>query len=241
VRSTVIAGALVVLGGFHAAAMADDVHCPPDIGSVTIDGNVLVAAPCRLDGTTVKGNVLLYAGGSLVAVGGRIIGNIQAENADFIVVTDIDVNGDIQLDNLVGDASRVEGSTVGGSIQLKDNRPRLEVLNTDVIGDVQAFSNVGGVVIADNVIDGNLQCKSNSPPPAGGNNRVAGNKEDQCANLTPESDGGSAPTSGSSSTGTASQQPASNGGGGGMGPVTASLMLLMLLLRQWYRLRRELR
>lgn len=240
-RSTVIAGALVVLGGFHAAAMADDVHCPPDIGSVTIDGNVLVAAPCRLDGTTVKGNVLLYAGGSLVAVGGRIIGNIQAENADFIDVTDIDVNGDIQLDNLVGDASRVEGSTVGGSIQLKDNRSRLEVLNTDVIGDVQAFSNVGGVVIADNVIDGNLQCKSNSPPPAGGNNRVAGNKEDQCANLTPESDGGSAPTSGSSSTGTASQQPASNGGGGGVGPVTASLMLLLMLLRQLHRLRRELR
>jgi hypothetical protein len=237
----VIAGAFVVLGGFHAAAMADDVHCPPDIGSVTIDGNVLVAAPCRLDGTTVKGNVLLYAGGSLVAVGGRIIGNIQAENADFIDVTDIDVNGDIQLDNLVGDASRVEGSTVGGSIQLKDNRSRLEVLNTDVIGDVQAFSNVGGVVIADNVIDGNLQCKSNSPPPAGGNNRVAGNKEDQCANLTPESDGGSAPTSGSSSTGTASQQPASNGGGGGVGPVTASLMLLLMLLRQLHRLRRELR
>jgi len=245
----VIAGALVVLGGFHAAAMADDVHCPPDIGSVTIDGNVLVAAPCQLDGTTVKGNVLLYAGGSLVAVGGRIIGNLQAENADFIDVADIDVNGDIQLDDLVGDASRVERSTVGGSIQLKDNRFRLEVLDNDVTGDVQAFSNVGGVVIADNVIDGNLQCKSNSPPPAGGNNRVAGNKEDQCANLTPESDGGPAPAgpspSSSSATGTGSQQAASNGGGGGgggaMGPVTASLMLLMLLLRQWYRLRRESR
>jgi hypothetical protein len=96
-RSPLMAGALVVLGGFHAAATADDVHCPRDIGNVTIDGNVLVAAPCRLDGTTVKGNVLRYAGGSLVAVGGRIIGNLQAENADFIDVADIDVNGDIQL------------------------------------------------------------------------------------------------------------------------------------------------
>jgi hypothetical protein len=96
-RSTVIAGALLVLGGFHAAAAADDVHCPPNIGRVTIDGNVLVAAPCRLDGTTVKGNVLLFAGGSLVAVGANIIGNIQAENADFIDVADTDVNGGIQL------------------------------------------------------------------------------------------------------------------------------------------------
>jgi hypothetical protein len=125
---------------------------------VTIDGNVLVAAPCRLERTTVKGNVHLYAGGSLVARWARIIGSIQAENADFINVADTDVNGDIQLDDLVGDLSRVERSTVGGSIQLKDNRSRLEVLTTDVVGDVQAFSNVGGVVIADNVIDGNRQC-----------------------------------------------------------------------------------
>jgi hypothetical protein len=235
-RSTVIAGALLVLGGFHAAAAADDVHCPPNIGRVTIDGNVLVAAPCRLDGTTVKGNVLLFAGGSLVAVGANIIGNIQAENADFIDVADTDVNGGIQLDDLVGDATRVERSTVGGSIQLKDNRSRLEVFDNDVIGDVQAFSNVGGVVITDNVIDGNLQCKSNVPPPAGGNNRVSGNKEDQCANLAPESGGGQAPGGGSA---TGSQQAASNGSGGGggsMGPVASSLMLMLLMLR---RLRRE--
>jgi hypothetical protein len=236
-RSTVVAGALIVLGGLPIGVSAEDVHCPPDIGRVTIDGNVLVAAPCRLDGTTVKGNVLLYAGGSLVAVGANIIGNIQAENADFIDVADTDVNGSIQLDDLVGDASRVERSTVGGSIQLKGNRSRLEVFDNDVIADVQAFSNVGGVVIADNVIDGNLQCKSNAPPPAGGNNRVAGNKEDQCANLAPQSGAGPAPGGGSGG-----QQAASNdgggggGGGGGMGPVAASLLLMLLTLR---RLRRE--
>jgi hypothetical protein len=236
-RSTVVAGALIVLGGLPIGVSAEDVHCPPDIGRVTIDGNVLVAAPCRLDGTTVKGNVLLYAGGSLVAVGANIIGNIQAENADFIDVADTDVNGSIQLDDLVGDASRVERSTVGGSIQLKGNRSRLEVFDNDVIADVQAFSNVGGVVIADNVIDGNLQCKSNAPPPAGGNNRVAGNKEDQCANPAPQSGAGPAPGGGSGG-----QQAASNdgggggGGGGGMGPVAASLLLMLLTLR---RLRRE--
>ena len=244
-RPPVIAGVLVVLGGFHVLAVADDVHCPPDLGNVTIDGNVLVAAPCRLDRTTVKGNVHLYAGGSLVARGARIIGSIQAENADFIDVADTDMNGDIQLDDLVGDLSRVERSTVGGSIQLKENRSRLEVLDNDVIGDVQAFSNIGGVVIADNVIDGNLQCKSNAPPPVGDNNRVGGNKEDQCGNLTPESGGGSAPGSGSSGTSgtdTGSQQAAPNGGGGGggggMGPVAAILLLASLMLR---RLQREAR
>src|SRR5690606_38696782 len=103
----------------------------------------------------------------------------------FIDVADTFVNGNIQLDNLVGDRSIVERSTVGGSIQLNSNRSRLEVLNNTVDSDVQAFANRGGVVIADNVIDGNLQCKENNPAPAGGNNRVQGNREDQCANLVP--------------------------------------------------------
>jgi hypothetical protein len=49
---------------------------------------------------------------------------------------------------------------------------------------VQAFSNAGGVRIAYNTIDGNLQCKSNVPRLTGGNNVVGGNKEDQCRNLS---------------------------------------------------------
>jgi hypothetical protein len=48
---------------------------------------------------------------------------------------------------------------------------------------VQAFQNRGGVQIANNVINGNLQCKENRPAPTGGGNRVGGNKEDQCARL----------------------------------------------------------
>ena len=48
---------------------------------------------------------------------------------------------------------------------------------------MQAFQNTGGVEIRGNRIDGNLQCKENSPAPVGGNNRVGGNKEDQCRNL----------------------------------------------------------
>ena len=32
----------------------------------------------------------------------------------------------------------------------------------------------------DNRVDGNLQCKSNSPAPKGARNKVKGNKEDQC-------------------------------------------------------------
>jgi hypothetical protein len=169
-----------------APALADDVHCPPHLGPVVVDGNVLIVAACRLEGTTVKGNVHLYSGGSLIAVDAKINGNIQAERADFIDVTSTAVGGSVQLDEMVGDLSRVELATIGGSIQLKSNRSRLEVLDSEIGADVQAFSNSGGVLVAGNTIDGNLQCKSNEPQPVGGNNRVHGNKEDQCANLQPE-------------------------------------------------------
>jgi hypothetical protein len=212
-----------VVTGFPTASFADDVHCPPFLGRVTIDGNVLVAAPCRLKGTIVIGNVHLYAGGSLVSrQGTQIGGSIQAENSDFVDLLETQVNGNIQLDDLVGDRSIINRSTIGGSIQLVGNRSRLEVLGNTVNADVQAFSNTGGVIIADNIIDGNLQCKSNNPPPAGGNNRVRGNKEDQCAHLMPEEVG---PTPAP-----APVVPARASGGGGGGLDLHALLLMALLL-----------
>ncbi|MGH8131544.1 MAG: hypothetical protein ACRES3_11885 [Steroidobacteraceae bacterium] len=232
---------LTVLAGFPLAAPADDVHCPPFIGNVTIDGNVLIAAPCRLDGTTVKGNVHLYAGGSLISrVGTRIEGSIQAENSDFVDIADTHVNGNIQLDNLVGDRSIVNRSTIGGSIQLKSNRSRLEVLSNIVNSDVQAFSNAGGVLIADNVIDGNLQCKSNDPAPAGGNNQVQGNKEDHCANLQPE-DAAPAPAQPPApAPPPAPIVPAASSGGGGSFDLLGLLLMGLLLVSRLTLRRREL-
>src|SRR5690606_9877464 len=92
--------------------------------------------------------------------------------------------------------------------------------------DVQAFSNTGGVVIADNSIDGNLQCKSNVPAPAGGNNVVQGNKEDQCADLRPET--GATPAPGPVAPGNATAGSGGSGGGGSFGLLGAALALLAL-------------
>jgi cytoskeletal protein CcmA (bactofilin family) len=206
--------------------ISGDVYCPPNLGAVTVDGNVLITSACRLDGTRVKGNVLLYSGGSLVGRSVRVEGNIQAERADFVDVEASRVVGDIQLDGLVGDRGRVAGNDVGGNIQLKDNRSRLEVQGNGVGGDVQAFTNTGGVLISDNGIGGNLQCKSNDPAPVGGNNRVSGNQEDQCANLQPQGSAGS----GSTPVGSASPSGSASSSGGGGGGAASLLSLLAMLL-----------
>jgi hypothetical protein len=229
VRAPVIASVgLLVLAAGSGPARGDDVNCPPSLGNVTIDGNVLVAAPCRLEGTTVIGNVHLYAGGSLVSrAGTRIGGSIQGENADFIDLADTRVNGSIQLDNFVGDRSLINRSSIGGSIQLKANRSRIEVIDNTVDADVQGFANSGLVVIAGNVVGGNLQCKENDPPPAGGNNVVEGNKEDQCASLQPE-ESSPAPTP----VAPAGQAAASGGGGGSPGVLPLLLLSLALFRRR---------
>ena len=72
---------------------------------------------------------------------------------------------------------------IGGNLQTEQNVGRQVAVRNRIDGDLQAFSNDGGVRVFGNVIGGNLQCKSNSPRPTGGNNRVHGNKEDQCARL----------------------------------------------------------
>ncbi len=66
-QKTLLAVALAAsLGGLAAPAFAD-VYCPPNLGPVTIDDNVIVTGQCLLDGTRVKGNVLVQSGGALSA------------------------------------------------------------------------------------------------------------------------------------------------------------------------------
>lgn len=212
-------------------AHADDIDCPPELGAVTVDGNVLVAAACTMEGTTVTGNILLYAGGSLVARDVDVEGNIQADDADYVDIMESEIDGSVQLDGLVGDASNVISSRINGNIQLDNNRSRLEILDNTVGADVQAFTNSGGVVIADNVIDGNLQCKENNPAPVGSNNQVSGNMEDQCAALQPENNsGGTGDGAGGGPVGSGDDAGATGGSGGGsFSPLALGVFLSLSL------------
>jgi cytoskeletal protein CcmA (bactofilin family) len=172
------------LAGLTIPAFAD-VYCPPRLGPVTIDDNVIVTGTCVLNGTRVKGNVLVQSNGALTVHNkARIEGNIQADGGVYVrVLESTRVGGDIQLKGLSGRYSYVKNSTIGGNLQMENNRIPLLAEYNFIDGDLQAFSNTGGVTLRFNTIDGNLQCKSNRPAPTGGHNRVSGNKEDQCARL----------------------------------------------------------
>jgi len=216
-----------VLGG--------DLNCQTEYGDVELDANLTIAAPCKLNGTTVNGNISLFAGGSLVAIDAVIDGNIKADTADFIDLQNSEVDGNVSLDEMVGDISYIRDSTIDGNVKLNKNRSRLELHRNYIDSNLQAFENSGGVVIIDNVIDGNLLCDNNSPAPD------VGNKKNQCSGFQAATDtGGSGSDGGTGTTGGSEPPPfeVNVGAGGGGGGSTGPLLILYLLVVGLVRLRR---
>ena len=196
--------------------LGDEINCQGEYGKVELDANIVIAAPCTLNGTTVDGNIRIFAGGSLVAIGAVIDGSIKADTADFIDLQNTEVDGNVDLKDMVGDISYIRDSTIDGHVELKKNRSRLRLLRNYIDKNLQADENSGGVVISDNVIDGNLQCKKNSPKPEGSNNMVSGKMKDQCSGLQAATEsGGSGNDAGTGSIG-------GSGGDGGIGTTGGS-------------------
>jgi len=163
-----------------------DVVCLTELGDVKIDGDLQISGKCTLSGTEVRGNVTLFAGGSLTAREAHISGTIEASRADFVALERSRVDGHVRLAELVGDKSVIDRTEVRRDIELTANRSRLELVNNDVRGDVRAFTNSGGVLLSGNAIDDDLRCGLNAPAPVGIGNRVDGATTGQCENLQPE-------------------------------------------------------
>jgi hypothetical protein len=172
------------LDGFCVAAQ--DTSCTSALGDVEVRGNLDVAARCQLTGTDVRGNVTLFAGGSLIARDVNVFGNLEGRRADFVDMDDSRIDGNVSLQELVGDISRIESSEIGGNASLTNNRSALVLLNNDVDGNVRASGNTGSLSLSGNFIDGNLDCSDNTPAPVGVGNRVEGKSKGQCESLRPQ-------------------------------------------------------
>lgn len=175
-----VGAAVLVPGGL---VWAEERVCRGTIGGVTVDNlRVPDAATCILSGTLVEGTVKVESNAVLKAYGIRVIGNVQAENAQKVVLVDRSkIGGSVQI--VQGRAARVIGARINGDILFDEQEGKLAAKGSRIGGNLQAFQNRGGVSILNNRIDGNLQCKENSPAPVGGGNIVEGNKEDQCEDL----------------------------------------------------------
>jgi len=172
------------LHGFCAAAQG--FHCTRALGDVEVRGNLDITARCQLTGTDVRGNVTLFSGGSLIARDVSIHGNLEARRADFVAIEESEIDGNVTLDELVGDNSSIENTEIDGNASLTSNRSALEILNNEIGGTMKASGNTGGVSISGNSIDGHLECSGNTPAPVGLGNRVEKEPKGQCQNLRPQ-------------------------------------------------------
>ena len=182
-RSIIVVSLVVGAFALPGSALAEERVCRGTIGALTLD-NVRVPqnATCTLNKTRVRGTVKVERNATLNAVDVLVIGNVQGENALDVAVTQGSViGGSVQV--VQGRRGSVSNSRVDQDILFDSNAGRVSALANIVGGNIQAFQNRGGVVIQRNNVDGNLQCKANSPAPTGGNNVVQGNKEDQCRRL----------------------------------------------------------
>src|ERR671913_77074 len=82
-------------------AEGQDADCVGNLGAVTVHGNLNIAMRCRLAGTQIRGNVTLFAGGSLTARDARIFGNVEGRRANFVDIDDSTLEGNLRLEEVV--------------------------------------------------------------------------------------------------------------------------------------------
>jgi hypothetical protein len=159
--------------------------CTATIGRDRVNGTLNVVGRCTLTGTDVRGDVVLFSGGSLIARGIRIRGSLAADRADFVELHDVRVDRGVDLRELVGDSSTIEGSDIRGDIALTGNRSQFEIVNNELRRDLTVLGNTGGLQIAGNSINGDLRCSGNTPAPTLLGNRIEGDADGQCAPSRP--------------------------------------------------------
>jgi hypothetical protein len=161
-------------------------NCISEQRNEELRGTLNVTARCELTGADVRGDVILFAGGSLIARDTRIRGSLEASRADFVELDGVRVDRNVSLQDLVGDRSRIASSDLRGSVVLTSNRSRFEIVDNEVRNDLGAFGNTGGLQIASNDIGGNLTCTGNAPAPTVLANRIDGDAQGQCGPAQPQ-------------------------------------------------------
>lgn len=180
--SAVLVAALTAFAA-PAIVLAEERTCRGTLGAITVDNlRVPDGATCTLNGTRVKGTIKVETNATLKAIGVRVVGNVQGENSRKVVIKGgARVGGSVQV--VQSGTVKVLDSRIDGDILIDDNNGLNNIRRNFVGEDVQAFQNTGGVEIYSNRIDGNLQCKANSPRPIGAGNIVHGVKQDQCKRM----------------------------------------------------------
>src|SRR5688572_22540473 len=98
-KALLVLGLVLAVVGPPGVATAEERTCRRALGAITVDNlRVPQNATCELNDTIVKGTIKVERNATLKARGVRVIGNVQAENAKKVVVTNSSrVGGSVQV------------------------------------------------------------------------------------------------------------------------------------------------
>lgn len=131
-------------------------------------------------GEDFSGSVHVRAGQTCVLTDLTVNGDIDVDDGGRLEARDVRVTEDIEAE---GHSSvLISGGEVSGSIEL-DRGGEATVENVRIGGDLESDENSGPQRFLDNTIGGDLECDDNAQAPTGGGNQVGGEREGQCANL----------------------------------------------------------
>ena len=162
-----------------ATAASSETVCDGSLGRRMVERVVVPnGATCRLNGTTVRQNVVVGNGESLVARNAQILGSVQATKGPRTVrLLDTDVVGNIHVREatgtiLIGNAGCGLDPSAGNNIQLVDNSGPIGLCRMRIRGNVHAINNSGTVFMLRNRVGNNVHARGNS----GGFLRLRGNQ-----------------------------------------------------------------
>jgi hypothetical protein len=150
------------------AVATSDTVCDGTIGRRVVERVVVPnGATCRLNGTTVRQNVVVGTGETLVARGARILGSVQAtEGPRSVRLLDTNVVGNIHVREargviLIGNSGCGLDPIAGNNIHLVGNNGPIGVCRMTIEGNLHVIDNSDTVFVRSNNVGNNLHARGN--------------------------------------------------------------------------------
>ena len=169
--SMVVAAALVAATavGMPSASAVPAQECTGTLGAVTVDRLVVPAGEtCRLQGTTVNGNIVLGVGSALITNDATVNASVRAiEGPRTVRILDTTVTGNIRVVEatnriVIGNAGCTVDPLAATNIQLVRNNGSIAICMMTIEENLQLFGNKGRIGVFDNNIGNNLQVQRNT-------------------------------------------------------------------------------
>jgi hypothetical protein len=167
--SAVVAVMSAGLTAAPSATATTETTCDGTIGRRVVERVVVPeGATCRLNGTTVRHNVVVGPGESLVAHDARILGSVQAtEGPRSVRLLDTNVVGNIHVREatgrvIIGNAGCRLDPSAGNNIHLIENSGPIGLCQMTIQGNLHVERNTNTVFLLANRVGNNLHARGNT-------------------------------------------------------------------------------